>query len=765
MLQDRTEDKGKDLIEDQQDDMTLDSPAVGGAIWQEQRRRQGKEESCLNRLQLQAQRHDDLSVQHRAYDPETTAPSVSGSEDSTSTYPNEISADAGGELTIHIGEPESHAPAGGDNEFMHSQAPMRMDGTTPIVYLTLTFDTPLPIPNLSDQSGTNGQNRAIASDHPRLLSSPDLTRFTDPFFWPASRKRLLLTLSCFATFITAYAAGSYSPPAQIMADDLGTSKLVTLGGITTFCFGFGLAPMLLAPLSELYGRYPVCVAAGVVFVISQIACSFMPNATGMLIGRLMVGTGGSVYSSVVGGVIADIYQKEERNTPMAIFSGAVLVGTGVGPLIASIMVERIGKIDDTLAWKWIFWHQVVSGSILVAALAFFWHESRACVLLAGKAKALNKWYDAREKAGFFGMWVDESSAGDNDTLIESDSTPRIGYLGGGGRNMDVEKSHIHPPEPGRPMGSRVLNLQRIRWVVAEHEQRASLTKMITISASRPFYLLFTEPVVFFFSLWCAFAWAILYLTFGSVPLVLQTVYGMDTEQSGYVFVAMIVGSLLATITGIWQDKLLEHPQWRGRMVGDDTPYKPSAFWSFMRRRFPPESPEARLYFTCFVSLLLPAGLFIFGLTSRPDYHWIGPAIGVASGTWGILTIYLATFNYFADIYHKYASSALAAQSFCRNILGGAFPLVTGILFTNLGPARAGGLLGGIAMALTVVPWVLVLNGEKIRSRSNFAIVSTTLWDGDKHQKSCHVFIFIFLFFLANQELSGTEPRKGLRNEE
>lgn len=39
------------------------------------------------------------------------------------------------------------------------------------------------------------------------------------------------------------------------------------------------------------------------------------------------------------------------------------------------------------------------------------------------------------------------------------------------------------------------------------------------------------------------------------------------------------------------------------------------------------------------------------------------AIGVA--TIGIFSIYLAVFSYLADVYHRYASSALAAQSFCK----------------------------------------------------------------------------------------------------
>ena len=48
-------------------------------------------------------------------------------------------------------------------------------------------------------------------------------------------------------------------------------------------------------------------------------------------------------------------------------------------------------------------------------------------------------------------------------------------------------------------------------------------------------MLATEPVVFFFSLWAAFSWAVLYLQFSSVPLVFRTNYGFNLEQSGAVF--------------------------------------------------------------------------------------------------------------------------------------------------------------------------------------------------------------------------------------
>jgi MFS family permease len=512
------------------------------------------------------------------------------------------------------------------------------------------------------------------------------------------------------TFLAAYAAGSYAPPSVIMAEDLGTTQLAVFVGITTFCFGFAMAPMALAPLSELWGRYPVIVAAGVVFVVFQAICSVVTNLAGMLVARLCVGIGASVFSSVVGGIIADLWTKAERNVPMALFSGSVLAGTGAGPLVASVMVRRLRTANGSLAWKWIFWHQVIALAVFMTSLILLFKESRDSVLLSRKAEVLNRWYEQLEELGHVGVVWTQS----NPQLAASEEKPGV--------TSDEEKaiSTTHAKEDGF---SPCMVQQRIRWIVHGAE-RQSLTKMVLASVYRPFHMLVTEPIVFFFSLWSAFAWAMLYLTFGSISLVFARVHGMDIEESGYMFTAMIIGSVVATVAGIWQDKMLRHPQWKPRGTLDGQ-YSPSKFWEFMRRHFPADAPESRIYFACITAMLLPLGLFLFGFTARPDCLLDGPAVGIGLATWGIYSVYLATFNYLADSYQIYASSALAAQSCCRNLLGGGFSLVTHLIFRNLGEAGAGGMLGGIAMVLTVIPWALVFFGESVRRRSHFAIAHAT----------------------------------------
>ncbi|KAI1432786.1 major facilitator superfamily domain-containing protein [Xylaria sp. CBS 124048] len=564
-----------------------------------------------------------------------------------------------------------------------------------IEYLYLTFDTVIPEPDIPPGTPESAAPRR-----------PNLSRYIDPMRWSKAQKDVTLALACVAAFLTAYAAGAYSPPVELIVAELHTTREVALLGVTTFCLGFAYTPMVLAPFSEFTGRYPVFAVAGVGLTLFQAVSGVVTTSAGILISRFFEGVASSVYSTIASGVLADIYHKEDRNTPMALFCGFVLAGTGLGPLVSSVIVGELGS-ESGQKWKWVFWHQVIVDFVIMVAIWTLFKESRGSVVLSKKAKALNKWYEQLEAKGFVGAWVQEVTGGSgiSDHLF-----------------VDYDKQ---PPGSPRPRSSiQVPRLRRIRWKTRADEERGSLVSMISISLTRPFHFLFTEPIVFFFSLWVSFAWAILYLMFSSITLVFNRQYDFNVQQSGYVFGAMVVGSILATMMGIFQEDLLRYPGWQAKSTLEDNTrgeYSNPRFWAFIRRRFPAESSESRLYFTCFSSVLLPAGLYLFGFSARPDIHWMVPTTGIGLATAGIYSVYLATFNYFADSYQAYASSATAAQSFCRNVLAGVFPLITSMLWTNLGEANAGATLGSIAAVFTIIPWALVFYGETIRSKSKYAI--------------------------------------------
>jgi len=484
-------------------------------------------------------------------------------------------------------EKEKYSGEDEDNGHQELQQDLR---EAEFVWHYLTFDTELPHPS---------------TIHPTQPSQepppepPNLVKYTNPFDWSETRKNFTMWISCVITTLTAFSAGAYSPGVYQMTQEWGVSSVAALVGITTFTTGFAFAPMVLAPFSEINGRRPVFLASGVLFAVCQLCSGLTQSYGGMLTARFFLGIGGSTFSTMVGGVVSDIYHTQDRNTPMALFSGSALFGTSLGPLVC-------GFIAQNTTWRWIFYVQAISCGTMVALICVVFKETRGSVLLSRKARCLNKWYEAREAAGYYGFEVPN------------------------------DKKH----------GSTTS--QRLRWKVRSDEERASLSKMIGVSLYRPFHLLFTEPVVFWFSLWVAFSWAVLYLTLAAIPLVFQSNHGFSLQQANAVFASMGIASILSTVLSIYQERIAKR---NGKLV---------------------DTPEGRLYFACIESACMPIGLFMFGWTSFSAIPWIVPAISIGIATVGIFSIYLATFNYLADTYHRYASSALAAQSFCRNMLGKPF---------------------------------------------------------------------------------------------
>lgn len=305
----------------------------------------------------------------------------------------------------------------------------RVDGIQePITYHYLTFETTLPVAS---------HLSSIRPDGVPALEPPDLTHYVSPFAWSASRKHTIITLSCITSVFVSYAAGSYGAASEQISKQWGVSRTASYLGITTFSIGFGIAPMILAPFSELNGRRPVFIFSGIVYFVSHLACAVTPSFPGLLVARFFVGVGGSTFSSTIGGVISDVYHKEDRNTPMAIFSGLTLFGTGLGPLVS-------GFVAQNLDWRWVFWVQVIPCGACVLAVIIFFKETRGSLILSRKAMLLNRWYEARENSGLAG----------HGTPLDENSLQR--------------------------------ESQRIRWKVKSDEERETIAKMVGISLMRPF---------------------------------------------------------------------------------------------------------------------------------------------------------------------------------------------------------------------------------------------------------------------------------------
>ncbi|KAH9046570.1 MFS general substrate transporter [Lactarius hengduanensis] len=226
-------------------------------------------------------------------------------------------------------------------------------------------------------------------------------------------------------------------------------------------------------------------------------------------------------------------------------------------------------------------------------------------------------------------------------------------------------------------------------------ERPSLKSLLIISCTRPLYFLVTEPVVTSISLWVGFAWGVFYCMIESIVPIFSHVHNFNIGETGTVFVAAFLGCLLGFCSNLHQERVYQRS---------------------VRER----GPEARLSWARFAGIMFPVGMFVYAWTSFSRVPWIAMAIGIVIFIWATFVIYLAAFTYLADCYGTYASSAIAAQSLSRNLLGMAFPLFTKQMFATLTYQWGNTLFGCIALMMVPLPWILFYYGPAIRARSKIS---------------------------------------------
>lgn len=232
--------------------------------------------------------------------------------------------------------------------------------------------------------------------------------------------------------------------------------------------------------------------------------------------------------------------------------------------------------------------------------------------------------------------------------------------------------------------------------------KVSLKEAFKLALSRPWILLFREPIVFLLSLYMAIVYGTLYMMFAAFPIVYQVGRGWNQGVGGLAFLGIMVGMMAAVVYTLWDNKRYV------RVQEEHEGFAP---------------PEARLPPTLIASIAIPIGLFWFAWSNYPSVHWmVSIAAGVPFG-FGMVLVFLGIMNYLIDAYTIFAASVLAANSVLRSCFGAAFPLFTTYMYENLGIHWASSIPAFLALACVPFPFLFYKYGASIRTRCKFAAQS------------------------------------------
>ncbi|GES58200.1 MFS multidrug transporter [Aspergillus terreus] len=246
-----------------------------------------------------------------------------------------------------------------------------------------------------------------------------------------------------------------------------------------------------------------------------------------------------------------------------------------------------------------------------------------------------------------------------------------------------------------------LRRQTRNWGIhaKQDEVELDLRELINVNFSRPFRMLFTEPIVFLVTLYMSFIYGLMYALLAAYPVVFQGKHGMNLGVGSLPFIGLIVGEFFGGIYIL----IVQQSYIKKLAANNDIPV-----------------PEWRLPPCIVGGCAFTIGLFWYGWTGwTKSIHWMAPtASGVFTG-FGIYVIFLQCFNYLIDSYLQFAASVFAANTILRSAVGACFPLFSRQMFVNLGVQWAGTLLGCLSFIMIPIPLGFILLGPRLRRKSKF----------------------------------------------
>ena len=140
-----------------------------------------------------------------------------------------------------------------------------------------------------------------------------------PLNWTFKKKAITTVLYGLTTMGSTMASSIYSPTVDIIADEFGVGSETSLLGISLLLLGFGLGPLLWAPVSEIYGRKVAVLYPYFIGAMFNFGAGAGKDIQTVLICRFFAGLFSSAPVTNTGGVLGDIWRPTQRGTAIVAY--------------------------------------------------------------------------------------------------------------------------------------------------------------------------------------------------------------------------------------------------------------------------------------------------------------------------------------------------------------------------------------------------------------------------------------------------------------
>jgi MFS family permease len=152
--------------------------------------------------------------------------------------------------------------------------------------------------------------------------------------------------------------------------------------VTIWELGEAAGPLILAPLSEMYGRRPVLNVANVLLVAAVGLAAVSPSTTVFIATRALCGL--VVTCNVLNpAIMGDMWDPVSRGSPMSLIALCQFAGGSAGPLLGSF-------ITDNFHWRWVMGMNVGLAVVCTVLLYACYQETYLPVIHHRQLQKLHK---------------------------------------------------------------------------------------------------------------------------------------------------------------------------------------------------------------------------------------------------------------------------------------------------------------------------------------------------------------------------------------
>lgn len=249
-----------------------------------------------------------------------------------------------------------------------------------------------------EQAYTNATRQETLKNQPSRPIEPQVTSdgvtlvdwyTTDdpenPQNWSRGKKGLVVLQIYLYTLAVYMGSAIFTPSEPVIVEKMGVSPNVAALGLSMYVLGYGIGPLIFAPMSEIpiIGRNPPYMVTLGIFVIISIPTAVVNNFPALIVLRFLQGYFGSPCLATGGASIGDIYSLLQLPYFLTGWAAFATAGPALGPIISGFSVPATN-------WHWSLWEIVWLAAPVYISLLFLLPETSSSNILLRRAARLRK---------------------------------------------------------------------------------------------------------------------------------------------------------------------------------------------------------------------------------------------------------------------------------------------------------------------------------------------------------------------------------------